>query len=440
MKRFFGKQNSYFVQINGGCYNRLTRNFLLFAGFSLYLILCPILVSDATAKKSPASGRRVAVLYFKDSTQFDSPTGCGCIPGFIGKIFSTKKLWDLEAGFAKILNRRLVETGVYTPVSKDELLDAMAQMTLSRHDLHKLDKLDKTQRAQFAKLLNADTLVTGDIRKFNQERIKANASRTLREGGRDNRSSASFIAPIQVLGYLHRVTVKLDMTFYNAAGDIITELPIAASRDHALAGTRVASLQASVTEDGTNLSFGQTTENQRRNPNPIVKPAQLNKIKFASSEYEQTLYGMVTTEALIKVVLALRDNVGPRFITPWETRRTTDEKKTNAVKISPDEPIKGKIQYVDSENLDQIYVNIGSAKGIAINQQFAVYGQGAPIRDIDTGEILTYKLRKIAIIAVSEIRNDKVSIFRLVEGTDAVKKGDIVQEIRTDDAERTEEK
>ena len=79
-----------------------------------------------------------------------------------------------------MLNRKLVETNVYVPVSKDELLDAMAQMTLSRHDLK---RLDQTQLATLAKHLNADVIVAGNIRKFNQERLRTNASRTLREGG-----------------------------------------------------------------------------------------------------------------------------------------------------------------------------------------------------------------------------------------------------------------
>ena len=143
-------------------------------GFSLCFIISPVAISDAATKK------RIAVLYFEDHSRFDSPTGCGCIPSFIGNMVTTKKRWDLEAGFAKMLNRKLVETNVYEPISKDELLDAMASMTLSRQSLR---KLDQEQRATLAKRLNADVIVMGDIRTFNQERLRTNASRTLREGG-----------------------------------------------------------------------------------------------------------------------------------------------------------------------------------------------------------------------------------------------------------------
>ena len=429
----------------------------LLGALSLCLMIGVIANSGATSESEEAAhpaGKRIAVLYFEDHTNFDSSTGCGCIPGFIGRIFGTKKRWDLESGFVTILNRKLATTGVYRPVSWDELLDAMAQMTLSRDTLRKLSTV---QRAKLAKLLNADVLVTGDIRHFNQERLRANASRTLREGGRQaNQTSASFMTGFQVMGHLHRATVKLDMNFYDTYGEsikvydknqeiMVRQLRIVASRDHSLAGTRAAALEASVTEQGTNLSFGQTRATQQKQPNPIVNPTKLNEIQFATTKtdvdeknphhYDETLLGMVTNEALIKVVLALRDNVGPNFITPWETQPATDEEDTEPSETVSAGPIKGKILYVDNKDLGHIYVNIGSAQGIAINQRFAVYAKGKPIRDIDTGEILTYVPRKIAIITVVDIESDKVSVFRLVEGTDTLKRGDVVQEITAEEEE-----
>ena len=112
---------------------------LLLVGFSLCFVIGPVALSDATTKK------RIAVIYFEDHSRFDSATGCGCVPGFIGSIFGTKKRWDLGAGFPKMLNRKLVETTVYEPVSEDELLDAMGFMELSRPILR---KMDQAQRAE----------------------------------------------------------------------------------------------------------------------------------------------------------------------------------------------------------------------------------------------------------------------------------------------------
>ena len=407
-------------------------SYLFVMGFSLCLMIGTVAISDAAPKK------RIAVLYFEDHSRFDSPTGCGCTPTFIGNLISTKKRWDLEAGFAKLLNRKLVETNVYEPVSKDELLDAMALMTLSRQNLK---KLNQEQRATLAKHLNADVVVVGDIRRFNQERLRANASRTLREGGREAQrgsASASYLAPVILRGSTHRATIKLNMKFYNASGNAVAEPQISASRDHGYLGTKFASLEASATEEGTNLSFGQTTDSQRKNPRPIVKPTELNRIQFASAEYDRTLFGVVTNEALIKVVLALRDSVGPNFITPWETKTANAKGEGETPVTTPGEPVKGKIQYVDDEHPDKIYVNIGSNKGIAINQEFAVYTKGKPVRDLDTGEILTYVPKRIGRVAVSEILNDKISIFRVVEMAEPVKIGDAVREITPDAAESPE--
>ena len=394
-------------------------SYLLLIGFSLGFIFSIAAVSEATPQK------RVAVLYFEDNSRFDSPTGCGCVPSFIGNLFSTKKKWDLEAGFAKMLNRKLVETNVYVPVSKDELLDAMALMTLSRHDLK---RLDQAQLATLAKHLNADVIVAGNIRKFNQERLRTNASRTLREGGRQApQGQASYTAPVILRGSLHRVTIQLKMKFYNASGEPVAEPQISTTRDHSYAGTKFASLEASVTEEGTNVTFGQTSNKQRKNPRPIVKPTELNEIQFASAEYDRTLFGMVTNESLVKVVLALRDNVGPNFITRWEPQPAA-AKKGEQTAATTGGPIKGKIQYVDNENPDMIYVNIGSNTGIAINQEFAVFTRGKPIRDIDTGEILTHVPKKIGTLAVSDILTDKVSVFRVVEVAEPLKIGDVVSQ------------
>lgn len=396
-------------------------SYLFVAGLSLGFIICPIAVSETTPKK------RIAVLYFEDNSRFDSPTGCGCIPGFIGNIFSSKKRWDLEAGFARMLNRKLVETNMYAPISKDELLDAMAVMTLSRHNLK---RLKQEQRATLAKHLNADVIAVGRIRQFNQERFRTSASRTLREGGRrapQGPGTASYTAPVILRGSIHRVAIKLEMKFYNASGDLIAEPRISTVRDHTYGATKFASLEASMTEEGTNLTFGQTSEKQRKNPRPIVKPTELNEIKFASAEYDRTLFGIVTNEALVKVVLALRDNVGPNFITPWESQPVAEKGKEDASTVA-EGPIKGKIQYVDNENPDKIYVSIGSNRGIAINQEFAVFTKGKPVRDIDTGEILTHVPKKIGTLAVSEILTDKVSVFRVVDIAEPLKIGDVVSQ------------
>lgn len=395
-----------------------------------------ISISYSNTEEQHPSAKKVGVLYFEDNSRFDSSTGCGCVPNFIGKIFGTKKKWDLEVGFQTMLNRKLAETVVYVPVSQDELLDAMAELTLPRH---RLKKLNKEQRSALAKHLNADVLVLGEIKKFSLSRMKANASRSLREGGRETPSTsitASYMTGIGVMGYRHRAVVELKMKIYDDSGNELATVPVSSTRYHSLAGTQVSGFEASITETGSHLRFGQTSEQHGKNTRPIVKPTELNKIKFASPEYDRTLFGMVTNDALIKVILGLRDNYGPNFITPWEAEVVSDENEEKVVKQVSDKPIK--ITYVDSENPDMIYINAGSARGLAINQEFAVFTDGKPIRDIDTGDVLDYIPVKIATVAVVEIRNDRLSIVKVIEKSRDIKRGDLLKVLTTEEIQNEE--
>ncbi|MDE0087010.1 MAG: hypothetical protein OXU23_14915, partial [Candidatus Poribacteria bacterium] len=147
--------------------------------------------------------------------------------------------------------------------------------------------------------------------------------------------------------------------------------------------------------------------------------------------YDRTLIGMATNDALIKGVLALRDNYGPNFLTPWDTPVEDNEQEKKVDEEALKRPIK--ITYVESENPDQIYINAGSARGLAIDQKFDVYTDGKPIRDIDTGEILDYVPKKIATVAVVEIRNDRLSVVKIVEKTSEIKKGDLLKSIPTEE-------
>lgn len=415
--------------------------FLFITLFSLFLIVGITANSEATTedikevsteKQPHPSEKRVAVLYFKDNSNFDDPVGCGCIPNFVGAVFSTKKMWDLEAGFATILERKLAETSVYQPVSRDELLDAMAEMTLSRRDLM---KLDKDQRTKLAKLLNADVIIVGEIKKFGQTRMKANASRSLTESGRETQSvpiSTSYMTRFSAMGHRNRAFIKLNMKFYEESGNEIATVPIDVSHRDSLAGTNIAGLKASVTESGSEFQFGQTKEKFGNRTRPITKTTELNKIKFASPEYDRTLFGIATNDALIKTVIKLRDNFGPNFITPWETPENKEKQKKQVDEAMAKRPIK--ITYVDTDNQDIIYINAGSAKGLAIDQQFAVYTDGAPIRDVDTGEILGYSKKKIATVAVTEILNEKLSVVKIVEKTGDIKREDLLKALTTDDS------
>ncbi len=369
--------------------------------------------------------KRVVVLYFEDHSRFDHPTGCGCIPtGPFGKFFGGRnhhKKWYLKEGFTELLNRKLEEVEIYEPVSQDELLDAMAELGLSRRALQS----DSKKRAELAKALKVEALVVGDIRKFNQERVKANAGRLIRQGGqRYQGATASYVGGMQLMGSLYIVSIQLEMRFFGTSGDEIDNPKIAARKQHQIGGARIAALEAVVTEQGTELQFGQSP-GLKRKPRPIVAPAELNQIEFGSDTYDKTLFGMATDEALHKIVLALRENIGPA-LPGSDMVLQHDAGKPG--QLSPQvRIIQGTIIYVDSEAPENTYINVGSAKGVAVDQQLRVYTTESLI-DPDTGDVLGIVPKSVGVIKVIEVQSDRLSRAQIIEGFGKIKKGDRVKQ------------
>ena len=386
-------------------------------GFATVIVLCLLILLVPSGFAAP---KRVVVLYFEDHSRFDHPTGCGCIPtGPFGKLFGGRKhhkRWILKEGFIELLNRKLEQSEVYEPISQDELLDAMAETGLSRKGLQS----DSQERAQLAKALKAEVLIVGDIRKFNQERVKANAGRLIRQGGSGYQgATASYVGGMQLMGSLYVVSIQLDMQFFGTSGTEIDNPKIAARKQHQIGGARIGPIEYIVTEQGTESQFGQSP-GLKRKPRPTVAPAQLNQTEFGSAEYDKTLFGMATNEVLHKVVLALRENIGPAL-------------PGSDVALQPGQPspqatmVQGAIVYVDSEDPENTYINIGSAKGVAVDQQLRVYTTESLI-DPDTGDVLGVIPKPVGVVKVVEVQSDRLSRVQIIEGFGEIKKGDRVKQ------------
>lgn len=385
--------------------------------FATLIVLCLVILLVPSGFAAP---KRVAVLYFEDHSRFDHPTGCGCIPtGPFGKLFGGRKhhkRWILKEGFIELLNRKLEQSEVYEPISQDELLDVMAETGLSRKALQS----DSQKRAQLAKALKAEVLIVGDIRKFNQERVKANAGRLIRQGGSGYQgATASYVGGMQLMGSLYVVSIQLDMQFFGTSGTEIDNPKIAARKQHQIGGARIGPIEYIVTEQGTESQFGQSP-GLKRKPRPTVAPAQLNQIEFGSAEYDKTLFGMATDEVLHKVLLALRENIGPAL-------------PGSDVALQPGQPspqatmVQGAIVYVDSEDPENTYINIGSAKGVAVDQQLRVYTTESLI-DPDTGDVLGVIPKPVGVVKVVEVQSDRLSRVQIIEGFGEIKKGDRVKQ------------
>ena len=386
------------------------------------MVLCLLILLVPSGFAAP---KRVVVLYFEDHSRFDHPTGCGCIPtGPFSGLFGGRnhhKKWHLKEGFRDLLNRKLGQSEVYEPVSQDELLDAMAESGFSMKGL----RSDPKKRAQLAKALKVNALIVGDIRKFNQERVKANAGRLIRQGGAGFQgASASYVGGVQLMGSLYIVSIHLEMKFFGTSGTEIDNPKIAARRQHQIGGAKIAALEAVVTEQGTELQFGQSP-GLKRKPRPIVAPSELNRIEFASEQYDKTLFGMATDDALHKIVLALRENIGPAL--PGAVAGV--QKTVSKPGQSTPQPsvIHGSIVYVDSKDPENTYINIGSDKGIVVDQQLKVYTAESLI-DPDTGDVLGVIPKMVGVIKVVEVQSDRLSRVEIIEGFGTVKKGERVKQ------------
>ncbi len=368
--------------------------------------------------------KRVVVLYFEDHSRFDHPTGCGCIPtGPFSGLFGGRKhhkRWHLKEGFTELLNRKLEKSEIYEPVSQDELLDAMAETGLSRRALS-----NSKNRAQLAKVLKVDALIVGDIRKFNQERVKANAGRLIRQGSQGfQNATANYVGGVQVRGSLYIASIQLEMQLFGTSGDEIGNPKIASRKQHQLGGLTMGPLDGVITEQGTELQFGQSP-GLKRKPRPIVAPAELNQIEFGSERYNKTLFGMATDDVLNKVILALRENIGPAL--PGSDAMVQDQGSKSGQPTPQASMIQGSIVYVDTEDPENTYINIGSAKGIAIHQHLKVYTIESLV-DPDTGDVLGVIPKQVGVIKVVEVQSDRLSRAEIIEGFGKIKKGDRVKQ------------
>jgi len=351
--------------------------------------------------------RRVAVLKFEDHSNFDSPTGCGCLPSWPFNIIfgerSSGEKWDLETGFQYMLFEHINQTDYYQVIPLDELLDAMAVLNLSNKDLRKSEK----NRAKFAEKLELDALIVGDITEFGQQRLRGEgASRYAVNGGR----IAGINSGISARGYYYSATVETEIIIYGHSGKPLANPKVSSKKRYEVGGAQMAPFEAIISSEGTEVRMGNKTVTKKVT-RPIVNQDKLRQMKFGSDEYKKTLLGMVTLEVLDKIIEQLRNSIGP----------------TNKQLESPPNPVNGKIASVDKENPEETYINIGSKDGIAPGHKLAVY-RPIDIKDPDTDEVLGATNKKIGLLMVIEVISDRLSRVKIIKGFGEVQKGDIVNE------------
>jgi len=395
------------------------------------LVIIFFIVSLAIVPANSDTKKRVAVLYFEDHSNFDSPTGCGCLPvGPFGFLFGSggrREKWDLKTGFRDLLNERLEESQFYDVVKLEDLFVAMAELEISRRSLKREEK-----RAELADKLNLDAMIIGDIRKFNQERAKGIISRTFR--GEIENTRTTGVTGMGAAGQYYRASVHLEVKICDSVGKEVSVAQVKKDVNYERGGFSAGPITAVASNRGSSVKIGSAkVESGKRKP-LIVRPENLNKIKFGSPEYKQTLFWVATERALDETILKLRQKIGPEIIEsiPPETiaqkAKPTLEPEGTTSKPPPSGLVKGKIASV-TENPPQAYINLGSEAGIKIGDRFTVYTEGKAITDPDTGGLLGYEEEIVGKVEIIDIMSGRMSKANILLGVGKIARLNVVKRV-----------
>ncbi len=372
--------------------------------------------------------KRLAVLEFQDSSGFDSPRGCGCIPmGPLEKLFGrtrgARERWDLAAGFRDMLTTTLESAYGYEPISPEEMNAALAQLKLNPKDLKK-----EAARKRLAAHLGADALLTGKIEKFRQERLRGGTSGKMGGGG-----TFSATGKVGVEAAHYRASARVQFTAYGPEGRELLSARIDETATYSVGSAQTGPLATSLDNQGASTRLGsQDAAAPKRQP-PIVEYSLLNRIKFgvngwdapekrgAPPNYRRTLLGIVTAKTLNSAVVQLRDRIGPALPEEGEAEPAR-------------EALIGKIAFIQE---NEIYINLGGKHKVKTGDMFRVYREGEPVLDPDTGEKIGAVEKLIGTIRVEEAMRPAMSRAVLVTGE--ALRGDIVRlELKSDTKENGE--
>jgi hypothetical protein len=299
----------------------------------------------------------------------------------------TEEKWDLEIGFRDLLNERLTEANynIIEPNRVDEVLQ-------------------ETGRRDFKAIadeLNADIMIVGDIKKFQQHRTQASS-----EGPTKVMSSPEtrLVAIGGVGGYFYYASVKTDITLYDGTGEELKEVEVSSGKDLKDFYMGVGPL----TYHRGDKKDEKEQSDERKDP--IVDYDELDKMKFGTDKFKtRTLFGMATMDVIDQIISEVEE-----YILPSELKE-----------------IQGKIVSVGTGGRlkeNQVYINLGAVDGVRIGHKLGVYIEGLRLTDPDTGEELSnLPEEKVGVIQILKVEADHLSIAEIIEKTGEIERGNIVK-------------
>ena len=249
--------------------------------------------------------------------------------------------WDPGEGISDMLVTELVNSGRFSVVERERLDEVLQEQNLAREGV-----VDAATAARLGKILGVQLFVFGTVTEFSL------TSKTIK---------------LPVVGELAEWRARCTL---NAR----------------LVNVETSEIMAAVT--------GEAAKSQS-NIKLSEKWGDLSGFSFGSSRFEEHILGKATTKAVEDVAEAIEERtVGltPVVVTPEVTPTVTPEVEAPVVE--------GLVAKVSD---DEVIINVGSQKGVTVDDTFNVRRIIERITDPQTGEVILERKEKIAEIKISEV-------------------------------------
>lgn len=352
-------------------------------------VICAIICTITVCSPSwGQEGGKIAVLSFANHSGFDSSSGCLSVwpMNVIFGSGNNGEKWDISAGFRDMLNDKLSAAG-YSIVEPDLVDEA-------------LKSVGEKDMAALVRKLDADIMIVGDIKKFEQHRMRASSQGPTRlsSGGGMQLSAMGGVG-----GYYYSATVSTNIVIYDSSGDKVEDGEVNSKKDlrDFYMGVGLMTYHRGDTKEG---------KDGKKPQNPIVDYGKLDRMKFGSHEFNnKTLFGMTTMDAMDQIVAKIE-----RYLSPAGLAAT-----------------QGKIIYVGTgERLkeNEVYINLGAGDEAKTGQRLGVFIKGIQLIDPDTGEELgSIAEKKVGVVRISKVEAEHLSIAEVIEKTGEIERGNIVK-------------
>lgn len=129
----------------------------------------------------------------------------------------------------------------------------------------------------------------------------------------------------------------------------------------------------------------------------------LDQMEFGSEEFAQTTIGKAVNKVIQEIVVKISYEVPA-------TRGLLEAQVLRVIK-------------------DDVYINLGEWDGVKVGDKFWVYNKGEALKDPKTGLVLGYTDKKVGNIQIVEIKGERVSKAKIIEGKGKIEELDNIKQI-----------